>query len=203
VKKLRHPTLYYNLERVPEIKGHLASAQHAQASASLPPTLTTENARPTVHPVSYNWLKPSAVARVNTRWSDTHFRFDGWVVLTKEDRVLLQARPARGRAGDCTVAAVFPARVDLGDRLLTIEGGQAFPGNPRVQIASLLISDNVDLANLTYNTLPSNRTTLGTFTVAHGVNKSTAQFSCIPDASVVIELACLDDDCRIEYSVDD
>jgi len=187
VSKLRRPSLYLGLERVPELLQQQSPASQGQPLGS-PSTAAA------------GW--PTRVARVNSAYPDYVFPQDGWVSLTEQDHTIMEFAAIPTRAGlRCALQAYFPGRRDLRDKLLTIERDDGIAPDPVVRFTAVSPSP-VDLTNLTWNTRPSATRLVDlplTLTVAFGRNQTTAPFPCPSDIPLRVEAMCVGGGCRVEY----
>ncbi|EKM56646.1 uncharacterized protein PHACADRAFT_253874 [Phanerochaete carnosa HHB-10118-sp] len=189
ISKLRRPSLYLGLERVPEL------LQHGSSSSSQAGPLSSPDVS------GAGW--PTRVARVNSAHPDSVFPQDGWVLLTERDHMIIEFATTPARAGQrCAIQAYFPGRRDLRDKLLTIERDDGVASEPVIHFTALSFSP-VDLTNLTWSTRPSAvrliDLPLTLNAAAFGSNQTTVLFPCPSHTPLRVEAMCAGGGCRLEY----
>ncbi|GJE86379.1 hypothetical protein PsYK624_024590 [Phanerochaete sordida] len=182
--KLRRPSLYLGLERVPELlQEHQSPVSHDEPSSA-----------------PAGW--PSRVARVNSAYPQHAFPQDGWVVLTEQDRTIMDFDAIAGKPGQrCTLRAFFPTRRELRDKLLTMERDDGVAPDPAIRFTARTLSP-LDISDVTWNTRPSATRLVDmplTLTAAFGHNQSTVAFPCPTSGTLRVEAMCIGGGCRVEY----
>lgn len=210
ISKLRRPSLYLGLERVPELLQQHGTSPSSQAGPFSSPSIS-----------GAGW--PTRVARVNSAYPDYVFPQDGWVLLTErvrasslrartrwlnpgfaiQDHAIMEfaATPAHG-GQRCALQAYFPGRRDLRDKLLTIERNDGHAPDISIRFTTLSHSP-IDFTNFTWNTRPSAvrlvDLPLTLSAAAFGRNQTTVSFSCPSDTPLRLEAMCIGGGCRLEY----
>ncbi|KAI0089477.1 hypothetical protein BDY19DRAFT_993082 [Irpex rosettiformis] len=198
IKKLRQPSLYLGLERVPEIKTKgltFGSSYNLESGPEL-----TDMGR-------------KRLGRVSSLYPDTKFGQDGWVFMTETDHMIFNFTIPSGPGVNCAFHASFPSRriIAASDTLLTLEYDPPSTGDPQLRhslsseptitFTALRNNPTLHLEDLTWSTRPPPVRTLGSLIADYGSTSDSKPFPCpSSDEWVLVEAGCEGRGCRVEYN---